>query len=196
MKIKSIQKAGIQEVFDITVEDNHNFIAEGIVAHNSGARKFCLQAQPNNIDDLAAITAIYRPGPLKANVHNMYVDAGKDVGNIKYDHPLIEKVLGPTRGFICLAGDTKVTTEAGEFTIEEIVQSKLSLELPTYNIETGELEMSKITQFYDQGEQETIIVSTSMGEIELTSNHVVYTTRGKIPAGELQEEDEILGLPI
>lgn len=196
MRIKSVQPVGLREVFDISVEDNHNFLGEGVVLHNSGARKFCLQAQPNNIDDLAAITAIYRPGPLKANVHNMYVDAGKDVGSIKYDHPLIEKVLGPTRGFICLAGDAKVTTEAGEFTIEEIVQSKLSLELPTYNIETGELEMSKITQFYDQGEQETIIVSTSMGEIELTPNHVVYTTRGKIPACELQEDDEILSLSI
>ena len=65
-----------------------------------GARKFCTQSKPNCIEDLSAITAIYRPGPLKANVHNMYVDAGKDLSNIKYDHPLIEKVLGPTRGFI------------------------------------------------------------------------------------------------
>jgi DNA polymerase-3 subunit alpha len=65
-----------------------------------GARKFCMQSQPNCIEDLSAITAIYRPGPLKANVHNMYVDAGKDLTKIKYDHPLIEKVLGPTRGFI------------------------------------------------------------------------------------------------
>ena len=66
----------------------------------SGARKFCMQAKPSNIDELAAVTAIYRPGPLKANVHNMYVDAGKNISGIKYDHPLIEKVLGPTRGFI------------------------------------------------------------------------------------------------
>lgn len=65
-----------------------------------GARKFCTQSKPSCIEDLSAITAIYRPGPLKANVHNMYVDAGKDLSNIKYDHPLIEKVLGPTRGFI------------------------------------------------------------------------------------------------
>lgn len=67
---------------------------------NSGARKFCMQAKPNNIEELAAVTAIYRPGPLKANVHNMYVDAGNDLSKIVYDHPIIEKVLGPTRGFI------------------------------------------------------------------------------------------------
>jgi DNA polymerase-3 subunit alpha len=65
-----------------------------------GARKFCLKAQPNNITDLAAITAIYRPGPLKANVHKLYVKAKRDAENIKYDHPAIKNVLGSTYGFI------------------------------------------------------------------------------------------------
>jgi DNA polymerase III alpha subunit len=65
-----------------------------------GARNFCHQAKPRNIEELAAITAIYRPGPLKANVHVKYVEAGKDIENIQYAHPIIEEVLGPTRGFI------------------------------------------------------------------------------------------------
>ena len=159
-----------------------------------GARKFCMQSQPNCIEDLSAITAIYRPGPLKANVHNMYVDAGKNIEGIKYDHPLIEKVLGPTRGFMCLVGDTKVTTESGEFEIEEIVREKKSLALPSYNPNTGCVESDRITQFYDQGERETIILETEDGEIELTHDHVVYTTRGKVPAGELKIDDEILCL--
>ena len=67
---------------------------------NAGARKFCLQAKPESIEDLAAITAIYRPGPLKANVHRKYVKAKKDASSITYDHPIIEKVLGPTSGFV------------------------------------------------------------------------------------------------
>lgn len=65
-----------------------------------GARKFCLEAQPDNITDLSAITAIYRPGPLKANVHKLYVQAKQDAANIKYDHPAIKNVLGSTYGFI------------------------------------------------------------------------------------------------
>jgi DNA polymerase III subunit alpha len=67
---------------------------------NPGARKFCLRAKPISIEDLAAITAIYRPGPLKANVHVKYVKAKKNAAEIKYDHPLIEKILGPTAGFV------------------------------------------------------------------------------------------------
>ncbi len=34
-RLKSKKKVGKKEVFDIQVEDNHNFIANGIVAHNS-----------------------------------------------------------------------------------------------------------------------------------------------------------------
>ena len=65
-----------------------------------GARKFCLNAQPDNITDLAAITAIYRPGPLKANVHKKYVEAKANPFEIEYEHPVVEDVLGPTYGFI------------------------------------------------------------------------------------------------
>jgi len=64
-----------------------------------GARKFCKEAQPKNITELAAITAIYRPGPLKANVHKDYV-AARNGGEIKYNNPIVEDVLGDTYGFI------------------------------------------------------------------------------------------------
>ena len=69
----------------------------------SGARQFCLQAKPTTLTELAALTAIYRPGPLKANVHKKYVKARNKVANgeeIVFDHPSIEKVLKPTFGFI------------------------------------------------------------------------------------------------
>jgi DNA polymerase-3 subunit alpha len=67
---------------------------------SDGARRFCISAQPENIVDLSTITAIYRPGPLKADVHKKYVEAKKNRSSIKYDHPVIEEILGPTCGFI------------------------------------------------------------------------------------------------
>lgn len=66
----------------------------------SGARNFAMEAKPENIEELAALTAIYRPGPLKANVHKKYVKAKKNKNSITYDHPIIEEILGPTFGFI------------------------------------------------------------------------------------------------
>ena len=67
---------------------------------NSGARKFCVQAKPRSIEDLATITAIYRPGPLAANVHKKYVAAGKSLDSITYDHPVLEEILKESRGFV------------------------------------------------------------------------------------------------
>jgi len=48
----------------------------------------------------------------------------------------------------------------------------------------------------DEGERETIVIETDDGDLELTSDHVVYTTRGKVPAGELKIDDEIISLNI
>ena len=68
-----------------------------------GARKFCKRAKPRTIEELATITAIYRPGPLMANVDKKYVKTKMSVekGNpIEYDHPVIEEILSETYGFI------------------------------------------------------------------------------------------------
>jgi len=65
-----------------------------------GARRFCEDAKPSSIEELAALTAIYRPGPLRANVHKKYVNDKRRADQIKYDHPIIEEILGPTFGHI------------------------------------------------------------------------------------------------
>ena len=59
-----------------------------------------MQAKPRSIEDLATITAIYRPGPLAANVHKKYVAAGKSLDSITYDHPVLEEILKESRGFV------------------------------------------------------------------------------------------------
>lgn len=67
---------------------------------NTGAKKFCMQAKPRSIVDLAAITSIYRPGPLSANVHEKYVQAKNDPESVQYIHPLVKEVTEETYGFI------------------------------------------------------------------------------------------------
>ena len=48
----------------------------------------------------AAITSIYRPGPLSAGVHKIYAEAKQDPDSVDYHHPLIERVLKSTHGAI------------------------------------------------------------------------------------------------
>ena len=65
-----------------------------------GAQKFCTDVKPNNLVDLAAITAIYRPGPLSAGVAKDYTKAKANPEEIEYGHPVIRECLEETSGFI------------------------------------------------------------------------------------------------
>ena len=65
-----------------------------------GAQGFAERAQPTSIIDIAAITSIYRPGPLSAGVDKQYVSAINDTLSIDYLHPLVEEVTKETYGFL------------------------------------------------------------------------------------------------
>ena len=67
---------------------------------NDNTQKFCMDAAPENIVEISAITSIYRPGPLSANVDKKYVEAKKNPDAIKYVHPLVKEVTEETYGFI------------------------------------------------------------------------------------------------
>jgi DNA polymerase-3 subunit alpha len=66
----------------------------------SGAQKFCVKAKPKSIIDIAAITSIYRPGPLSANVDQNYVDAKNNPRDIHYTNKLVKDVTKETYGFL------------------------------------------------------------------------------------------------
>jgi len=66
----------------------------------TGAQNFCRQAKPTSIIDIAAITSIFRPGPLAAKVDRMYVEAKCDKDSISYIHPLVEEATKETFGFL------------------------------------------------------------------------------------------------
>ena len=65
-----------------------------------GAQKFCQRAKPTSLIDIAAITSIFRPGPLSAGVDKDYVEAKANPQYIKYLHPIVEQVTQETYGFL------------------------------------------------------------------------------------------------
>ena len=66
----------------------------------SGAQAFCKNAKPTSLIDIAAITSIFRPGPLSAKVDKDYVRAKRNPEDIKYIHPIVEAVTKETYGFL------------------------------------------------------------------------------------------------
>ena len=51
---------------------------------------------PTEFEDVAALVALYRPGPMAANMHNDYADRKNGRKPVEYLHPDAEEVLGDT----------------------------------------------------------------------------------------------------
>jgi len=66
----------------------------------TGAQRFCQQVKPTNLIDLAAITSIYRPGPLGAGVHNDYVNARENPQRLKFLNDDHRAITEETYGYL------------------------------------------------------------------------------------------------
>ena len=55
---------------------------------------------PTSFDDIAALVALYRPGPMAANMHNDYADRKNGRKQITYLHADLEELLGDTQGLM------------------------------------------------------------------------------------------------
>jgi DNA polymerase-3 subunit alpha len=53
---------------------------------------------PTEFEDVAALVALYRPGPMAANMHNDYADRKNGRKPVVYQHPDMEEALGDTYG--------------------------------------------------------------------------------------------------
>ncbi len=65
---------------------------------SSGMREALIQMKPNHIEDIIALVALYRPGPM-SNIPT-YNDCKHGKQEPDYLHPLLEEILKPTYGVI------------------------------------------------------------------------------------------------
>ena len=72
---------------------------------NEGMQRLGQNAKVSSIEEIATVSAIFRPGPLSAGVDKMYVKAKNGGEEPEYDHPLVEQVLGKTFGLIVFQED-------------------------------------------------------------------------------------------
>src|SRR5579863_8125167 len=73
----------------------------GVFQLEGGAMRATLRAlAPTSFDDVAALVALYRPGPMAANMHRDYPDLKNGRKPISYIHPDMEAILGDTYGLM------------------------------------------------------------------------------------------------
>ncbi|XBT18433.1 MAG: DNA polymerase III subunit alpha [Candidatus Shikimatogenerans sp. Tduv] len=65
---------------------------------SSGIKNFLIKMVPNDFNDLIALNALYRPGPMK--YIDIYIYRKKKKSKIKYEIPIMEKYLKNTYGII------------------------------------------------------------------------------------------------
>lgn len=65
-----------------------------------GIRKILMQLKPNRFEDIIALLALYRPGPLGSGMVESFINCKNGLEEIKYPHPSLEKVLKETYGVI------------------------------------------------------------------------------------------------
>lgn len=68
---------------------------------SDGIRELLKRMKPDNIRDLIACNALYRPGPLGGGMVDAYVNRKNGRERPTYPHPVMEEILGETYGVMC-----------------------------------------------------------------------------------------------
>ena len=85
----------------------------------SGITQVVKDIQPESLENISAIIALYRPGPM-ANIH-AYARRKKGIEKIEYIHPIMEEYLQPSYGVLVYQEDVLFTAiKLAGYTWEEV----------------------------------------------------------------------------
>jgi len=85
---------------------------------SSGMRDYLRKLKPSSIEDLIAMNALYRPGPLGSNMVDDFIDRKQGRKRIEYPHPILEPILKETYGVIVYQEQVmKIAAEMAGFTL-------------------------------------------------------------------------------
>jgi DNA polymerase-3 subunit alpha len=86
---------------DTTLEMLRRGDSVGVFQLEGGPMRSLMRSlSPTNFDDVAALVALYRPGPMAANMHNDYADRKNGRKPITYAHEDLRPILEDTQGLM------------------------------------------------------------------------------------------------
>ncbi len=93
------------EAIDLSDSEVYNFISKGETTgvfqlESSGMIDLCKRIAPGSIDDISAINALYRPGPLESGMVDEFIEIKHGRKETAYPFPTLEPVLKDTYGVI------------------------------------------------------------------------------------------------
>jgi DNA polymerase-3 subunit alpha len=95
------------DIDDVALDDETTFEllragdSVGVFQLEGGPMRALMRSlAPTSFDDVAALVALYRPGPMAANMHNDYADRKNGRKPVRYEHADLEELLGDTYGLM------------------------------------------------------------------------------------------------
>ena len=67
---------------------------------SAGMKRYLRELKPTEFNDVIAMGALYRPGPLSAGLTDSFIKRKNGHEKVQYAHPLMEKALGTTFGVL------------------------------------------------------------------------------------------------
>jgi DNA polymerase III subunit alpha len=67
---------------------------------SNGMQELIKRLQPDNFEDIVALVALYRPGPLQSGMVDDFINRKHGRAKVEYPHPALEPILKPTYGVI------------------------------------------------------------------------------------------------
>jgi len=159
MEVKEVRKAEPDVTYDIQVEEEHEFIANGMIAHN------CLgKYHPHG--DQPVYEALVRMAQDFVMRYPL-VDGQGNFGSIDGDEPAAMRY--------CVTADSLVITEKGLIKIGEIVDAKPNSDNPIdLNVLSANGRINKSDMLFHSGKHRVLKIKTKFGyEIEGTLNHPI-----------------------
>jgi DNA polymerase-3 subunit alpha len=115
------------DIDDLPLDDSKTFEllrradTIGVFQLEGGPMRTLLRSlAPTTFEDVAALIALYRPGPMAQNWHNEYADRKNGRKPIAFDHPDLEEILAPTFGLMIYQEQLmRVSQKLAGYSLEE-----------------------------------------------------------------------------
>jgi DNA polymerase-3 subunit alpha len=95
------------DILDLPLDDEatYRLLSKGITTavfqfESRGMKDYIKKLEPSVFEDLIALAALYRPGPLNSGMVDDFINRRHGRAEVSYPHPLLEPILKPTYGVI------------------------------------------------------------------------------------------------